>query len=261
MPNILRTLLSDTLALARVGGPAFAARWVMQVAANLPQCLALRNLQAADAAMGPGPFDLALRGARAKCVGDQVVSGIREIWARDVYLGGGYLTIRDGDRVVDLGANMGNFTALALGHGPRVRVVSVEANPALLEQLARTLSVNGFADRATVINAFVGGETEKQADLRARPGIAGVPFLSEAELIARGGLDHIDFLKCDIEGSEFDLLGPESRLLSMTRQLAIEVHRFPGKDADGFRPMLSRLGFEVRVSRENRADLTLLARR
>lgn len=262
MANPAQMLLHDTLGMARVCGPVVTARWLLALGQRLPQVLRDRNLHPADAALGEGPFAVRLRGARARVVGEHVISGVREIWVRDVYLGGGFLAIRDGDTVVDLGANMGNFTLLALGHGPRVRVVSVEANPLTVPALGRSLAENpGFPSRATVINAFVGGEGAVQRSLRGRPGGGEVPTLREAELLERGRLERIDFLKCDIEGSEFELLGPDSLLLAMTRQIAIEVHRVPGHDADAFAPMLERLGFEVRVSHVGAQDLTLLGRR
>ena len=67
-------------------------------------------------------------------------------------------------------------------------------------------------------------------------------MLSEAEFIERHGVERIAFLKCDIEGSEFFMIGPESRILDMTDRLAIEVHDF-GSDVTAFLNDLNERGF------------------
>jgi FkbM family methyltransferase len=110
---------------------------------------------------------------------------------------------------------------LALGHGTGVRVVAVESTPACCQQFRESLAANGWEDRAQLCQAFIGGKTSFQEMQLASGEAAGTPFLSQDEFIARYGLTHIDFLKCDIEGSEFDLLKPGSRLLAMTDRLAV----------------------------------------
>src|ERR1700734_723266 len=110
----LKTIAADALGISRVCGLTTAVRWLGCIAMTMPQCRQTRNLQPADRRMGDGPFSVARSGARARLGGPQVFSGIREIWVRDVYLRGDYLRIPRGASVVDLGANMGNFTCLAL---------------------------------------------------------------------------------------------------------------------------------------------------
>jgi FkbM family methyltransferase len=256
----LRIILSQAWGIARVSGPRTATRWLWKIATNLRACRATGNLQPADLAMGDGPIPARLRGARASLVGVQAISGLRELWVRDLYLGGGYLAIRDGDVVVDLGANMGNFTLLALGHGPRVRVFAVEASKALADKWRRSVEHNGWQDRARLTNAFIGATTAEQERLRHLPECAGVPALSEDAFVASLGVDRIDFLKCDIEGSEYSLLKPGSRLLAMTRQIAIEVHADAG-DVEGFRRMLHGQGFEVVTSLRHPSADVVMARR
>ncbi|MCC7040800.1 MAG: FkbM family methyltransferase [Burkholderiales bacterium] len=64
--------------------------------------------------------------------------------------------------------------------------------------------------------------------LLARSEYDGALTISEQHLILAIGLPHIDFLKCDIEGGEFSLFGPECALLRMTKRLAIAIHAFAG---------------------------------
>ena len=217
-----------------------AVRWLAKVALHFRACVRQRSLQPADVAMGAGPFHVRLGTAKAKLVGAQAISGAREIWVRRVYLGGDFLRIKDGDTVVDLGCNMGNFSMLALGHGPRVRVVAVEADPLMCEKWRHSVAANEWQDRAQLFNAFIGGDSNIQPGLKDRR----ARTISEQELIDHAGISRIDFLKVDIEGSEFDLLTRDSRLLAMTDQLAIELHTQVG-DVPAFLRTLEELGFEL----------------
>jgi FkbM family methyltransferase len=260
MLAIARQLASDFNGLRRVCGSALALRWLGQVARHLPTCVKTRNLQPADLACGRGPVRARLGSARAQLLGNGIVTGVREVWVRDCYLGGGFLAIADGATVVDLGANVGTFTMLALAHGPNVRAVAVEPNHDAARVLAEAASLNGFDDRLQICHCFLGGRTAAQDELAAMSDYASSPFLSEEQFIERYHLARIDFLKCDIEGSEFQLLTKESRLLAMTRQLSIEVHNEMG-DPQAFVGMLRELGFEAVVRRQSAQDCVVNARR
>jgi hypothetical protein len=185
--------------------------------------------------------------------GESAVSSIREMYVRNVYLHNRLLQIRDGDVVVDLGANMGNFTNLALAHGSKVRVIAVEPNEELNQIFEQSVGQNpGHRERVQLIRAVLGD---------CGPLSFSAPAKTEAELIEAGCIERIDFLKCDIEGGEFELLKPESRLLAMTRSLAIEIHAFAG-DVESFVQMLIEAGFSIR-SRSDAPDgsCTVLAAR
>jgi FkbM family methyltransferase len=256
-------ILSDAAGLVRVCGASVAFRWLLKVLTNFGACRREGNLQPADRAMGEGPFVCTHRsGAKAKISGPQAISGIREIWVRDVYLEGGFLTLPREGVVVDLGANMGNFSMLALGAGPGVRVVSVEPERMYAEgRLLNQLRVNGWESRCTIVNAFVGGTTAAQQEIETSGTGGGVPHLTEAEFVERAGItDRIDLLKCDIEGSEFDLLRPGSRILAITRQIAMEAHKDRG-DVQALYKTLEAAGFEVRIVRSSPNDDIVQARK
>jgi len=182
------------------------------------------------------------------------LSGVREMYVRDCYLRGGKLAIHDGDTVVDLGANVGNFTSLALAHGDAVRVVAVEPSQALNEAFEKSVGGNpGFRSRVTLIRGFLGDPCEKQLALtRDDRNYRDADWLSEAFFLEKAGVDRIDFLKCDIEGGEFALLGPGSRLVDMTRSLAVEIHAFAG-DVDALVASLHERGLVPR-HRDNYPD-------
>jgi FkbM family methyltransferase len=229
---------------------------------HVRECVRQRNLQAPDRAMGAGPFRPRLRGATAIIHDPYAMSSIREIWVRDVYLDGGYLTILPGAMVLDLGANRGFFTALALGSHPDVRCICVEPRLSDCDRIRHMLDVNGWQERAEICSAFIGGETQIQRDMIANEQGIQQEYLSEDEFIRRYNLARIGLLKCDIEGSEFDLFKPGSRLLAMADQVAIEVHAAAADENRAkFIELVRSAGFELIVRQENPFDCIINGRR
>src|SRR5271169_4113278 len=110
----LLVILKDARGIASACDWLVALRWLGCIAMTLPDCLRARNLQPADRLMGQGPFRVSRGAAHAWLSGAQIFSGIREIWVRDVYLKNNFLEIPAGALVIDFGANLGNFTHLAL---------------------------------------------------------------------------------------------------------------------------------------------------
>jgi FkbM family methyltransferase len=237
----------DFSQLIRVCGPRVAIRWLALVLLNVRRILKAGNLQSVDAAMGQGPFRCTRGSASALLVGPQVMSGIREIWCRDVYLGED-LAIQDGDTVVDLGANMGNFTILALAHGPNVKVLAVEPDIRFNELLHTQLRLNGWEGRCILISAFVGEPTQRVV-ATVHHGSAALPSsVSEATILESVGQGEIAFMKCDVEGGEYALFSKNSQLLGRTRQSAFELHYRDG-NKDELLDRLKHQGFKIRCER------------
>lgn len=258
-------ILGDFAGLCRICGVNVACRWLLAIPFNAKAIFAKGDLQPADIAMGEGPFTVSLRGHRGRfrVAGQRAISGIREMYVRDVYLQHGWLRIRDGDTVIDLGANMGNFTNMALAMGPTVQVFAIEPNEECIRQFTRSVDLNpGHPQRVRLLRAFVGRQGDWQkASVSANPGCVGAPWMTEDELIEQLGIQRIDFLKCDIEGGEFTLLQPGSRLLAMANSFAAELHAFAG-DVEGFISQLKASGFEIGpTQRDPDGSATVLARR
>lgn len=240
---MLRKLVSDFRGIARVCGIGPALRWLGCVALTLPANLKTRNLLAADLKMGTGPFAVRHQVGNAKLVGEYAFSGLREIWVRDVYARGGFVQIPANGTVVDLGANMGNFSAMALAASPTARLIAVEPSREHAAKWRETMRVNGFEGRAELCEAFVGSFTDAQvAAFKSDPNYAEAPILTEREFLDRYRIDRVDFLKCDIEGSEFFMMEPGSTILDIADRIAIEVHDFGG-DVNAFLANLERHGF------------------
>jgi FkbM family methyltransferase len=242
--NYVRTIARDAKGIAGVCGWLVVLRWLWCILLTSRECRTARNLQPADRRMGRGPFEVLRQGARAKLAGPQVFSGIREIWVRDVYLKDNYLQIPPRGLVIDLGANMGNFTNLALAQHADVRVIAVEPSVTLSNIIRESLRMNGWSSRASIKRAFVGIKTEVQFKVASDPDYRDAQYVSETSFLEEFNIQRVDFLKCDIEGSEFFLSEPGSKLLSLTNNLAIEIHP-TGGSVKGFLGFLRNTGFEI----------------
>lgn len=241
-------LVGDYFGLIQVCGIYVASKWFFFVLFNFRAILNSGNLQSADRAMGSGPFDVTLKRYRRrfKVGGEEAFSGIREMYVRNVYLKNDWLTIKPNDTVVDLGANMGNFTNMALAIDPSIKVIAVEPNIFSNAVFNKSVGLNpSHLARVMLIRAFLGKTNSKISVVIDRDAnYSGVEWLSEQELIDRANIQSIDFLKCDIEGGEFGLLTKDSKLLAKTKSLAVEVHAFAG-DVSKFIADIESVGFII----------------
>ena len=168
--------------------------------------------------------------------------GAREMYAGNVYLRGFRpgLTART---IVDLGSNRGLFVALAAKVLGADRGVSVEPEGFYLPVYEALLAANDidiarFPRVQRFASASVGPET-----------------VTLGELMQTHGLDEIDFLKCDIEGGEFDVMGEGAPVLSAVKNIAMELHPAEG-DVGALVRRLQAQGFAVRITDQFGADVT-----
>ena len=122
--------------------------------------------------------------------------------------------LKPGDVMLDLGAHVGLYSLAAAARG--CRVVAVDADPAHVRALRAAVARNGFAN-VTVEHAaasdrdgmvtFVCNRIWGHVAPNGGDGAGGVSRVEVkarpvAQLLAQLGIDHVDFIKMDIEGSE-----------------------------------------------------------
>ncbi|MGD0475646.1 MAG: FkbM family methyltransferase [Candidatus Velthaea sp.] len=147
-------------------------------------------------------------------------------------------TVRAGDRVVDVGANIGFYTALlAALVGPAGEVIACEPLETVADALERTIAENGFAERVTLhrvaLDAQAGTVSLRHAPVTIN---AGAAYLAPAAALPAGHVDApvraqtLDdvvgsgacaFVKLDAEGAEPRILAGAARTLARCRPVLL----------------------------------------
>ncbi len=215
---------------------------------SLPKVIRKRSLGPAGDFLGE-QFTLRINGRRLELAGASF-GIVREIFGHQAYIASTELS--DAHCIVDLGANCGIFTLYALLNAPRSRVHAVEAQPKLAAVLHSNLYNNRLAERVVVHNALVGAPHDEWSRLFAATH-PEVPQCDVGMLIESLGV--CDFLKCDIEGAEFQIFTTEATWLRHIRRLALEYHGPPARGIE-LEQILCRHGFQV--TRRDHASLGYL---
>jgi len=181
--------------------------------------------------------------------------------------------IRPGDRVIDVGANIGYFTALfaeLVGNGGHV--LAVEPEPNNIRLLHKNVAERGLVDIVTVAETAVGASAGSAPLYTAASGNLGdnrlyyTPerhgLVSAKERVAREvpveRLDVLaaswpgaDFIKMDIQGFEEHALTGMAGVLDASPEVLLFTEFFPfgmrgaGSDPLGFLTTLRSYGFEI----------------
>lgn len=128
--------------------------------------------------------------------------------------------------ILDLGANVGSFAAFSATIWPLAHITCVEPDPANLAALRRFVAINPsvnvtvLAACATARDGTVEFDAGGGAGSRIHAGGIPTPALDAFPLMSAA-----DFIKCDIEGAEWELLR-DPRMADIGRTLMVlEYHR------------------------------------
>jgi FkbM family methyltransferase len=182
---------------------------------------------------------------------------------------------------MDIGANEGEQTVFCAKRLPRGRVIAFEPSTVVYERLTRNVALNGFAN-VTLVKRGLGKSTDRvtlyssahrSADGSYNEGLAtlypreGVSEAREVIDIARLddcvgdlGINRLDIVKIDVEGSELDVLkGAEQTLRTFRPSVVLEVitetSRAAGHEASALLDFLRSLGYRFdRIARKGRRE-------
>jgi FkbM family methyltransferase len=173
--------------------------------------------------------------------------------------------LRPGMRVLDVGANIGLYTAVsAKAIGPGGRIIAIEPERRNCELVRETILVNGFTN-VTVVQAAISDATGKgslflcndnKADHRifdSADGRSTVPvdLTTLDDLVAAQGVGAVDVMKMDIQGSEAKAWRGMRRMLEASPNLRILMEFWPwglarsGDDPAALLADIRRLGFRL----------------
>ncbi len=169
---------------------------------------------------------------------DSVLASLLAEEERKVY-GTGERAVKDGDIVLDCGANVGVYTREALVEGARL-VVAIEPAPENLECLRRNLAdevrrgrvliyPKGVWDKDALLTLNMDASNWSAGSVVIRPPKAHpgppVPLTTIDKLVWELRLERVDFIKLDIEGAEERALaGAQHTLRTFHPRLAVAAY-------------------------------------
>ena len=180
-----------------------------------------------------------------------------------VYVDGDYERMRVGwanlRSIIDVGSTVGSFTLWAARRSPRAEIVAVEPNPELYPYLLDNIRLNHLSGRVVCVAAALGatsGVASIEKDgmystaTRFMPHWGGsgptVKQLSLEGLLDETNTLHLDLLKIDCEGAEYDtILGASGPVLRRIRTIICEYHPVEQHDFAELVAHLTSSGFHV----------------
>jgi len=184
------------------------------------------------------------------------------------YIRDGAWLIDPGSTVLDVGGCYGEFALYAVKCvGPSGRVVMIEPDASNIEVARKTFELNGNPANLQVVQ---GGLWKHPGTLRFNTGqgptssVVGVgdggdgetvevAVESLASLADRLKIDHIDFVKMDVEGAELEVISAAGELPAkhQPRYAIASYHVVDGKKtADVLPGQFAKLGYESRTGNE-----------
>ncbi|MEM2261339.1 MAG: FkbM family methyltransferase [Nitrososphaerota archaeon] len=157
----------------------------------------------------------------------------------------GIKRLKKGDIVIDCGAHVGIFTLKAAKVG--AKVLAIEPDPLNYVLLKMNIALNGF-NNIHVIKVAVGKEDKGVEEIIPWGRKTRVPIRSIKSIASEFNLEHVDFLKMDIEGAEVDAIDGIGEL--HVRNIAMEYHSYCGKDK--VIACLRKMGFKIAILERGR---------
>jgi len=186
---------------------------------------------------------------------------IWEIWKAKIYDDIRF-PIKHDEVVVDIGAHIGGYAVRAARQAQGGCVYAYEASSKNFALLEKNRMTNGAGNLYVFNNAIASQRGEMKFFQPGSNGALGslmqesdspmeiVNAITLFDIIAENKLEHIDHLKIDVEGAEYDiLLECPDATLAKVQQIVLEYHEFEGH-ARSYRDLVDCLhahGFNVVV--------------
>jgi len=195
------------------------------------------RLSAAYLGLSRLQYPVLLRLRRGEQIHLEELTDLKAFW--QIFLRKVYKVRPTDEVIVDLGANVGVFTLYAARNAPQAKVFSFEPFPSTYLRLVATVRDHHLDSRVTCLNYAATGASgvrlmpngQVPSQRRALASAAsvtpgtGVMGKTIESILEENHLPHVDLLKMDIEGSEYEvLLSTPQRVLSRIGRIALEYH-------------------------------------
>ena len=176
-----------------------------------------------------------------------------------------YTVCHDGMTFLDVGANIGYYTALAARIvGPNGKVIALEPDPESYQYLEQTVKANAVgnvqtfqvaaSDGPATLPLFISkdnrGDNRLYAPAEKRPQIE-VEARPIDELLSENNINTVDFIKIDVQGYEPKVIAGLKKTINQSEKLTILSEFWPkgiseaGGDAKKFLDDLRKLGLTL----------------
>jgi len=181
-----------------------------------------------------------------------------EIWLHNTYTPKGF-SINLGDTVVDIGAHIGIFSILASKFAGAGKVYSVEPMPENFALLKHNIKANKIRNITAINKAldkktghrklFISENTAAHSFHFKGNKTINVPTITMDRLVRQEKIRHIDFLKMDCEGAEYEVLfNCPDKVLRMIKKISLEYHDMDeSRNGQSLKEFLERKGFKVKM--------------
>jgi FkbM family methyltransferase len=193
---------------------------------------------------------------------------------QEIYISGVYEPMLGGRKdltIIDLGANIGLFSMYASKFAKKI--IAVEPSQYIFDFLTKNTEND---DKITRVKAAIGAENGKMELFGSDVNLTMFSahkvnvHTDKSEIVQKMGLNtlldlhsltHVDFLKLDIEGSEFEVLASDEFMKAAPKIDCImgEIHEWVGRNPRQCVQSMEEAGFEVELL--SKSPLLFLAKR
>jgi FkbM family methyltransferase len=186
-----------------------------------------------------------------------------------------FVNVEKDDFVIDIGFNYGLFSMVSLKNNPK-KIIAFEPNPKLVSNYQKFLNHEKIELHQKAVSNKEGIVTFKEnndpgmSTLLEDVNVYNVNDTYEVELcnfykfIQENNINHIDYLKVDCEGSEYDIFNsiPEEYLSTKVRKISIEFHhKFEDEKVQNLFNKITNCGFQTKVIHDGGSLGMLYARK
>tara|TARA_B100000767_G_scaffold274378_1_gene307165 strand:- start:4258 stop:5010 length:753 start_codon:yes stop_codon:yes gene_type:complete len=190
----------------------------------------------------------------------------KEVWLTNIYNKNGVF-VEEGDLVIDVGAHVGIFSTYACELNKSSKVYSFEPSKENFERLKSHKKLNKKSN-LNIYNLGVAGDNGKRTFSLHSKNSGGhslhtnknsknkieIETVRLSDFCKKEKIETIDFLKIDCEGSEFEILKSDEKLLKRVNKIILECHPFENNTASFIINLLKKYNFKVIKESEEVAD-------
>ena len=183
----------------------------------------------------------------------------REVWEKN-----DYGDLPQSGVIVDIGANIGAFV-LQAAHTTNARIFALEPVQSTHTILKQNIALNNFTSRIHPHCLALASKNETRQIILSKRNMGGHSFFIQGEktipvkcqtlgtFLAENQIDHVDYLKSDCEGGEYEIfLTAPLSVFEKISTIVVELHNIKDRKFDDIVQHLQKMGFTTNWTRTPR---------